>query len=518
MKILFVYPEMPESCWTFKKELDLVGYKAATPPLGLMTVAAMLPETWEKRLVDENIEKLRDSDIKWADYVFIGGMNVQEFSVRKVISKCKALNAIIVAGGPLFTHEYERFPEVDYLVLNEAEITLPLFLDDLEKGTPKRIYQTNEYADIHTTPIPLWSLAKLNKYPSIGIQYSRGCPFKCDFCDVTALFGQKSRTKTAEQIINELNSIPNIDSFIQLTFADDNLIGNKHELKTHLLPELIKWQENRKKKAWFLTQVSINLADDDEMMELMRDAGFGTIFVGLETPDEQALIASNKNQNTKRNLLENVKHLQKSGFEVMGGFIVGFDSDTPDIFQRQIDFIQESGVVISNISILNAPAGTELHSKMKAENRLIDRTWSFDGATNMIPVMDADALIQGFNQVVTYLYGTEGFYTRVRKFLSIYTKPEIHKNSKFVLRSYMLKGLFYGLFTLGIKDKNRIHFWKLFFWTIKNRPDIWDWSIGLCARGRHFRIAFEDSVSKNGSLQVQLKAAQNNLNLKENKQ
>ncbi len=509
MKVLFVYPEMPETCWTMQKEIELGGFDAIFPPLGLLTVAAMLPEQWEKKLVDLNIEKLSDKDIEWADFVFLGGMNVQEVSARQIIKKCKDLNATIVAGGTLFTHEYERFPEVDYFVLNEAEITLPLFLNDLENGILKRIYQTKEYADVHITPTPLWGLAKMEKYASVLIQYSRGCPYMCDFCDVTVLFGRRPRTKTSEQIITELDSIPNINSFGLVFFADDNLIGNKKELKKNLLPELALWQEKREEKVWFMTQLTINLADDDVMMQQMLDAGFGSIFIGIETPDEKTLIACRKKQNAKRSMIDNVKYLQESGFEVMAGMIVGFDTDEPDIFDRQIEFLQESGIVLSILGMLNAPPGTELFDKMKAQNRLVNHTWYFEGATNIIPKMDPELLFSGFNKVVSYLYGSEGFYIRTRKFLSTYKVPEVHKNSKFVFRFSMIKILFKALYTLGIKDENRIHFWKLFFWTIKNRPDIWDWSIKTCARGRHFRMIYKDNIAKNTLILHQLKQSQN---------
>ncbi|MEP0009052.1 MAG: radical SAM protein, partial [Balneola sp.] len=365
MKILFVNPDMPVTCWTMDKEVDLAGYDALFPPLGLLTVAALLPEEWDKKLVDLNIESLEDSDILEADYVFIGGMNVQEVSMREVISRAKKFDKPIVAGGPLLTHEYERFPEIDHFVLNEAEITLPLFLEDLEKGEPKKIYTTSEFADVHETPLPLWHLAKLDRYGANLIQYSRGCPYMCDFCDVTSLFGRRPRTKTPEQIVRELDSIPDIESFGIIFFADDNLIGNKKLVKQELLPELKTWQDNRKTKIMLATQLTITLADDDEMMTQMLEAGFGMVFIGLETPDEDTLALCRKKQNTKRNLIDNVKYLQTSGFEVMAGFILGFDNDDEGVFDRQIEFIQESGIVMCIIGLLNAPPGTELHERME---------------------------------------------------------------------------------------------------------------------------------------------------------
>ncbi|MBO6622863.1 MAG: B12-binding domain-containing radical SAM protein [Balneola sp.] len=506
MKILFVNPDMPVTCWTMDKEVDLAGYDALFPPLGLLTVAALLPEEWDKKLVDLNIESLEDRDILEADYVFIGGMNVQEVSMREVISRAKKLNKPIVAGGPLLTHEYERFPEIDYLVLNEAEITLPLFLEDLEKGEPKKIYTTSEFADVHETPLPLWHLAKLDRYGANLIQYSRGCPYMCDFCDVTSLFGRRPRTKTAEQIIRELDSIPDIESFGIIFFADDNLIGNKKLVKQELLPELKTWQDNRKTKIMLATQLTITLADDDEMMTQMLEAGFGMVFIGLETPDEDTLALCRKKQNTKRNLIDNVKYLQTSGFEVMAGFILGFDNDDEGVFDRQIEFIQESGIVMCIIGLLNAPPGTELHERMERENRLLDQNWFFEGATNIAPKMDSKVLMDGFNRTVTYLYNGEGFYNRVIKFLSMYEKPAIHKKTKPTnsFRKYVRASILI-IYRLGIKNFDRKYFWKALLWSLKNKPRHMPVAAHLYARGFHFREVYSDNAYKGEKLLEEMK-------------
>ncbi|MBO6522425.1 MAG: B12-binding domain-containing radical SAM protein [Balneolaceae bacterium] len=506
MNILLIYPEMPVTCWTMDQEIQLGGFKALFPPLGLLTVAALLPEDWKKKLVDLNVEPLKDKYIKEADYVFIGGMNVQEVSMREVISKAKKLNKPIVAGGPLLTHEYERFPEIDHFVLNEAEITLPLFLEDLEKGTPQKVYSTTEFADVHETPLPLWHLAKLNKYAAALVQYSRGCPYMCDFCDVTSLFGRKPRTKTAEQIIHELNSIPNLDAFSIVFFADDNLIGNKKLVKQDLLPGLKKWQAQREKKVYFTTQLTITLADDEEMMDQMLEAGFGTVFIGLETPDEDTLALCRKKQNTKRNLVDNIKYLQTRGFEVMAGFILGFDNDDEGVFDRQIEFIQETAIVMGIIGLLNAPPGTELHERMRKENRLLDQNWFFEGATNIIPKMDTKVLMDGFNRTVNYLYKGEAFYNRVIKFLEMYERPEIHKNSKKVIPPYILRAIFTSLFQLGIKSSDRKYFWKTLGWCLKNKPYLLDFGVQLYARGLHFQKVYDDNKFKADRLLDEMKS------------
>lgn len=507
MKILLVYPEMPVTCWTMDQEIDLVGYKALFPPLGLLTVAALLPEEWDKKLVDLNVESLKDEDILNADYVFVGGMNVQEVSMREIIKRAKLLGKPVVGGGPLLTHEYERFPEIDHFILNEAEITLSQFLEDLEKGTPQKLYTTTEFADVHETPLPLWHLAKLDQYASALVQYSRGCPYMCDFCDVTSLFGRRPRTKTAEQIVRELESIPNLDSFGIVFFADDNLIGNKKLVKSELLPRLKTWQDNREQKVWFTTQLTITLADDDEMMNQMLDAGFGTIFIGLETPDEDTLALCRKKQNTKRNLVDNVKYLQRSGFEVMAGFILGFDNDDEGVFDRQIEFIQETGIVMCIIGLLNAPPGTELHERMQRENRLLDQNWFFEGATNIIPKMDTKLLMDGFNRTVNYLYNGEGFYDRVMKFLSMYERPDILKKTNANIdKQKIVRAIFLALYKLGIKNKDRKYFWKTIFWCLKNKPEFTDYAVQLYIRGLHFREVYSDNEYKAERLLEEMKS------------
>jgi radical SAM superfamily enzyme YgiQ (UPF0313 family) len=354
MKILFVYPEFPDTFWSFKHALRFVHKKAGAPPLGLLTVAAMLPSDWEKRLVDLNVTHLTDESLVWADYVFVSAMVVQRESAQAVIRRCKAAGVKVVAGGPLFTMEYDQFPDVDYFVLNEAEATLPPFLQDLERGEVKRVYTSTEFPEIQQTPVPLWHLSELKYYETISIQFSRGCPFNCDFCNVTSLLGHRPRTKTADQIVSELDRIYALGWRKNIFFVDDNFIGNKKIIKTILLPALIEWRKGKNGMP-FSTEVSINLADDPELLSLMVRAGFDTVFVGIETPSEESLTECSKNQNKGRDLVESVRVLQRAGLQVQGGFIVGFDSDSPSIFQQQIDFIQKSGIVTAMVGLLQAP-------------------------------------------------------------------------------------------------------------------------------------------------------------------
>ena len=484
MRILMVYPEFPDTFWGFRHALKFVRKKASLPPLGLLTVAAMLPAEWESRLVDLNVTDLTQSDLAWADYVFVSAMVVQRGAAQKVIARFKQAGIPVVAGGPLFTDEYEAFPQVDHFVLNEAEITLPRFLADLEQGNPKRMYATSEFPDIRQTPPPVWELADLKQYASMGIQFSRGCPYSCDFCNITALFGHRPRTKTASQIIAELDSLYALGWRGSVFFVDDNLIGNKKQLKKEILPALIEWRTGKVGLA-FQTEVSINLADDEELLQLMADAGFDTVFVGIETPDEDSLDECQKFQNKDRDLVESVKRIQRAGMEVQGGFIVGFDNDTPSIFQRQIDFIQKSGIVTAMVGLLQAPYGTRLYDRLKGEGRLQGELSgdNVDGSTNIVPKMPMDVLREGYLRILSHIYSPRHYYERVRTFLKEYKPPKIkvHLDVEYVL------ALFRSIYQLGIKGVERIHYWRLFFWTLFSRPKLFPLAITLAIYGYHFR-------------------------------
>lgn len=477
MKILLVYPEMPDSFYAFKHLTSIVGKKAAFPPLGLLTVASMLPQNWERKLIDLNVKPLKDSDIQWADYVFLSAMNVQEESVREIIAQCKRNNATIVAGGPLFTHEHDRFEGVNHFILNEAEITLPPFLEDLANGCPKPIYSSQEFSDISQTPLPQLDLINMSHYLYGIVQYSRGCPYLCDFCDVTALFGRKPRTKSVEHIIAELEAIHQNGKTQMVLFADDNLIGNKKILKSELLPALIEWRKKRKPGFYFATQLTINLADDDELMRLLREAGFGNVFIGIETPQEDSLKLAHKNQNLKRNLLDTIHKLHNSGFIVAGGFIVGFDTDTDASFDNMVSFIQESGIPLPIVNVLKAPPGTELFERMKRENRLSRHFTFSEGETNVIPVMGAEKLTKGFLKVVSNIYPHQHAYDRITAFLKMH---QFGKNNTPIPVKYSLPQLYNfakAILRLAIVDKDRKYFWKLILWTFKNKRSHMDLAI-----------------------------------------
>ena len=485
MNILMIYPEYPNTFWSFKHALKFVSKKATFPPLGLLTVASMLPEKWNKKLIDMNVNKLSDQDILWADFVFLSAMSVQSDSADQVIENCNRLKTKIVAGGPLFTSSHEYYNNVDHLVLNEAEITLPQFLFDLENGKPKHIYTSQDWAVITTTPLPMWDLIKTKNYSSMNIQYSRGCPYDCEFCDITVLYGRNPRTKTKEQVASELDKLYNTGWHGPVFFVDDNFIGNKVKLKKEILPAIIEWNEKRNNPFYFNTEATINLADDDTLMALMIKAGFEAVFIGIESPNEASLIECNKNHNTNRDLIMSVKKIQEVGMEVQGGFIVGFDNDHPKIFEELTNFIQQSGIVTAMVGLLNAPKGTKLQKRLHDEGRMIsDFTGNnTDFSINFIPQMDSKVLIDGYKKILTTIYSPKYYYERVMTFMINYNpkKKAFHLNSNYIM------ALFKSILKLGILGKERTYYWKLFFWSLFRKPELFSLAILFAIYGFHFR-------------------------------
>jgi len=494
LKILLVYPQYPDTFWSFKHALKMSHKQALNTPLGPLTVAAMLPEEWEKRFVDMNVRKLTDKDIKWADYVFVSAMVVQQDSAMEVARRCRKFGVKVVGGGPLFTTGYTILDceQFDHIVCNEAEITLPQFLVDLERGCAKHFYRTDEKADITQTPVPMYELAEIDKYSQVTVQYCRGCPFDCEFCDIVVIDGHVPRTKTKEQLLRELDAIYELGYRSTVFVVDDNFIGNKRKVKTEILPAMIEWQRRHRYPFKFLTEASINLADDDELCQMMSDCNFTRVFVGIETPNEESLAECNKFKNRKRDLVADVKKLQNYGFEVMGGFIVGFDNDPITIFNNQINFIQQSGIVTAMVGILMAPPETKLWYRLEKENRLLpggtgDNT---DGSTNIVPKMRFDVLINGYKQVLQEIYSAKKYYERIRTFLMEYRKNESVKRS-FRINADKLRALAGVTLSLGIKDKERFHYWKLVFFTLKKCPKLFSVALTLAAQGFHFRKVYE---------------------------
>ncbi|MCX7816758.1 MAG: B12-binding domain-containing radical SAM protein [Syntrophales bacterium] len=490
VKVLLVYPEYPNTFWSFRYALNFISKKASHPPLGLLTVAALLPEEWEKRLIDMNVSPLKEEDLQWADYVFVGAMSIQEHSGRDVLRRAKELGKITVAGGPLFTVRYDEFEDVDHFVLNEAEINLPFFIEDLRAGRAKKIYKTDDLADITRTPVPRYDIAEMRKYASMCIQYSRGCPFDCEFCEITFLFGRRPRTKEGRQIINELEFLYKLGWRGSVFFVDDNFVGNRRKLKEDLMPLLIAWQKKKNYPYTFYTEASINVSDDEELMDLMVQAGFNALFVGIESPHVESLEECGKNPNVRRNLLESVKKIQTAGFDVQGGFIVGFDNDPPNIFDKIVDFVMQSNIVTAMVGLLNAPEGTRLYRRLKNEGRILkfmtgDNT---DFCTNVIPKMGLETLIKGYERIVKTLYMPKMYYKRVKGFLKVF---EPRQKRIFHIKWMHIEALVKSMFVLGLKEKGRWEYWKLFFWSLIFKPRIFPLSITFAIYGYHFRKVFE---------------------------
>lgn len=494
MNALLIYPECPVSFWSYTHATRFLGRRAVVPPLGLLTVAALLPEAWDKRLVDLNVREWSDADLAWADIVFVGGMIVQRDAMRRVIERCKAAGKRVVAGGPLFLGEHALYREVDHFVLNEAELTLPLFLADLEAGTTKQMYRTREFADLTQSPVPLWRLADLRKYVYVGVQFSRGCPFDCDFCDITATLGRRPRVKTGRQVIAELDALERSGWTGPVFFVDDNLIGNKPALRDDLLPALIERRRTHG-PIQLNTQASINLADDPPLTEQMVAAGFDTVFVGIETPSADALQECGKRQNRKRDLVHDVRLLQRAGLEVQGGFIVGFDADEPTIFQRMVSFVEQSGIVTAMVGILQAPPRTRLAQRLSVLGRLVGPSTgdNTDGTTNISPAMGVETIRKGYAWMLRQLYAPKPYYKRVRVLMRELSRRNTSQRRP-TLRH--VRAALRSAVWLGILERGRLEYWKLLLWLIPRGPSGWADGVRLALIGHHYRRIAEATIRR----------------------
>ncbi|HML59259.1 MAG TPA: DUF4070 domain-containing protein [Solidesulfovibrio sp.] len=484
MKILLVYPIYPDTFWSFKHILPYLSRKAAFPPLGLLTVAAMLPARWEKRLADVNVAPLRDEDLAWADMVFISAMLVQEAGAKDVIARARAMGKRIVAGGPAFTAQPERFPGVDHFVLNEAEITLPPFLEDLSRGTPKPLYTSTERPDISRTPIPQWDLINFRDYVTMSVQYSRGCPFDCEFCDIVVLNGRRPRVKSTEQMLCEMESLHEAGWRGPVFIVDDNFIGNIASVK-QFLPRLVDWQVRHGYPFKFMTEASINLAQDGELVRLLSKANFHKVFIGIETPSADSLKECGKKQNVAADFSQAIKTLHQNGLQVMGGFIVGFDSDTESIFEQQIRFIQKIGVVTAMVGILTAMPKTRLWRRLQSENRLLgDATGeNTDASLNFIPTMSREALINGYKRLLSTLYAPECYYDRINTFLKNYNPTARGKLVRSDFQAFLK-----SLWRIGVLSRARLDYWKLILKTALTKRKALPVAVELAILGRHFQL------------------------------
>ncbi|WP_029896047.1 B12-binding domain-containing radical SAM protein [Desulfohalovibrio reitneri] len=482
MNVLLVYPRYPDTFWSYRTILPYVSKKAAFPPLGLLTVSAMLPPEWNRRLVDVNARQLTDEQISWADMVFVSGMIVQRDSAAEIVGRCKAMGKTVVAGGPLFSTQKARVPGVDHFVLDEAEVTLPRFLKDLEEGRLEHVYSSDERPDISTTPVPDWSLIDMDDYVSMSVQYSRGCPFNCEFCDIVAMNGRRPRTKRPEQIMAEFESLYEAGWRGGVFVVDDNFIGNTAEVK-NMLPRLIQWQRERDFPFQFMTEASTNLADDHELMSLMSRANFHKVFLGIETPEAESLAECGKHQNAGRDLAEAVRTIQSNGMQVMGGFIVGFDSDTERTFDAQIRFIQQAGIVTAMVGLLNVLPRTRLWKRLSAEDRLLEDSTgqNTDGFLNFVPRMEPEKLISGYKRIIERIYSRPMYYRRIHTFLKTYTPT-----ARTHMRREDVQAFLKSLLRIGLLSKSSPHYWKLLLKTLTTNIRSLPVAVELAICGEHY--------------------------------
>lgn len=446
---LLIYPEVPKNTyWSFQYALNFVGKKSAMPPLGLITLAAYFPDTYDLRLIDLNIQPLADKDLEWADAVFISAMIVQQESFDRTVARCNSFNKPVIAGGPYPTSSHETITGVDHFVLGEVEEIFETFVADFEKGAAKSVYSADSKPSLSRARAPRFDLLDMEAYCSMAVQYSRGCPFSCEFCDIWSVYGNKPRLKTGEQMIAELSALYRLGWRGPVFVVDDNFIGNKRMVKKALLPALIEWQQARGYAFRFFTEASINLADDADLMSAMRSAGFDEVFIGIETPSREALKETGKTQNLKSDMREAIRRIQRHGMEVMAGFIIGFDSDTKDIAARQVEFIQQTGIPQAMVGLLTALPGTKLYRRLEREGRLL---WASAGnnthcrATNFQPKMGTETLLQNYTKVLSTIYdrNMKNYFARCSRLLdrigqsALFSRDISKKEIKVLLRSFL---------------------------------------------------------------------------------
>ncbi|HEB09594.1 MAG TPA: DUF4070 domain-containing protein [Spirochaetales bacterium] len=483
-KILLVYPEIPTTYWSFSYALPFIGKKVFLPPLGLITVASLLPEDYEVSLIDLNVGQLQRRDIEEAELVFISAMIVQKKSFKQIVRMCNECGRPVVAGGPYPISSYEDIEGVDFFVLDEAELTLPKFLSDLEAGSPKKLYRNHDKPDITRTPPPRFDLIDIEAYDSMPLQYSRGCPYNCEFCDIIEMFGRIQRTKTPLQFVREMAAVYSTGFRGQLFIVDDNFISNRRRVKA-LLKEIIAWQREHNSPFSLSTQASIDLAQDDELLDLMVEAGFTMAFIGIETPDEKTLAFTRKGQNLKSGLMESILKIQKRGIEVTGGFILGFDTDPPDIFDRQIDFIQRAGIPIAMIGLLNALPNTRLYRRLKEEGRLLKASTgnnTHDLTLDFKPLMPAETLIRGYKRVIAALYSPKKYFERCSTLIS---RLPVKTKSVRSLSWIEIKALFLSIAKQAFSSYG-IHYLRFLAAVLLTRIRLFPDAASMAIKGYHF--------------------------------
>jgi radical SAM superfamily enzyme YgiQ (UPF0313 family) len=495
MRVLLLYPLFPKSFWSFDKALELIGRKVTLPPLSLLTVAAILPQTWEYRLVDRNVRYETEADWYWADLVIISGMIVQKPDLLYLIREAKSRGKRVVVGGPYVTSSPEAAREAgaDFLVLDEGEITLPLLVEALERGeTSGEIRANGEKPDVTGTPIPRFDLLDLSAYSDMSVQFSRGCPYQCEFCDIIVLYGRKPRTKTPAQLIAELQALYDLGWRRSIFVVDDNFIGNKRNVKL-LLKELIPWMKEHDYPFGLSTEASVDLAQDQELLDMMFAANFDTVFLGIETPDTDSLSLTQKHQNTRHSLIEAVNTISKSGLAVMAGFIIGFDGEKKGAGGRIIDFVEATAIPHALFSMLQALPTTALWDRLEKEGRLLAKS---DEANihqttliNFIPTRPIEDIAREYVQCFWSLYDPKNYLARVYRHFRL-MKPKTHRNTKKTLIPSIsfidIRAFLIICWRQGIKRNTRWQFWRQLFSMLRHNPGVIDHYISNCAHIEHF--------------------------------
>jgi radical SAM superfamily enzyme YgiQ (UPF0313 family) len=490
MNALLVYPKFPDTYWSFKHALKFVGKRAAQPPLGLMTVAALLPADWKKRLVDTNVERLTDRDLAWADVVLLSGMHIQRPSLDEIMARCRALGLPTVVGGPIASSLSRAELQADHVVIGEAEELIAELARDLELGVAKPVYQAAERPEMTLSPLPDLSLIKMRRYSTMAVQYSRGCPFNCEFCDIIEIYGRRPRTKAVAQVLAEMDQLRAAGWRESVFIVDDNFIGNKARAK-ELCVALAEWRAQYKVSFDFNTEASLNLADDPELMQLMKEAGFNSVFLGIETPDESGLIASQKLQNTRRSMLESIATIQSYGMQVMGGFILGFDTDREDIFDRMVEFIEKSGIPIAMVGLLQAMPGTQLFRRLGREGRIVNEGGGDNTCDklNFLPNMDAAKLVEGYRSVLKRIYNSAAYYERVKIYLS---RTQAHAGQGNSRQKWMTRANARAFVTSivrqGVFSRQRWSYWKFLLTVATRYRHCVGAAMTLAVMGYHFQV------------------------------
>jgi radical SAM superfamily enzyme YgiQ (UPF0313 family) len=482
MKVLLVYPEFPDTFWSFKHALPFSGKRSAFPPLGLLTISAMLPSHWQKRLVDMNVQRLKDTDLQWADVLFVSGMIVQGASLKEVITRAKRHGKRTVVGGPITSTHDATISHADHIVEGEAEEMIGQIADDLERGSAKTHYVDPRTVDVTRVPLPDLQLVSLRHYSSMSIQFSRGCPFTCEFCDIIEIYGRRPRTKTPDQVCAELDQLHRLGWRGSVFMVDDNFIGNKKSVKA-LLPRLVEWMRDHRYPFTLYTEASLNLAEDEELLSMMREAHFTRVFLGIETPVAESLKETTKFQNLRKDLLESVRLIQAYGLEVMAGFIVGFDNDPPDVFDRQIEFIRKAAIPLSMVGLLNALPNTQLGRRLQAEGRLLKSSLGNNTLAdlNFIPRMDTQQLLDGYRRILRTIYNPREYFQRASAFLS-----QLGSGSRSPLVFSDILALTRSLWHQGLLSDYRKEYWKFLGQSLRQHRHHFSKAVTLAIMGHHF--------------------------------